>query len=238
MDAEPSNLMRGTVTGTAVFGFVIQSGILFASDTRLSNGLEAKKVFPVGRSPHTLLVGGSGTYMCWDDKRDALAGMCVGSNLTVSQAADFVEKMMREKRMTEPYHRMLIGGGGSTDEGPIIYVLESKPVKKLLGDLFFIGSGYEHVGKYVRSELYRTRRHPRDMTLQEGIEYGKKAILYAMLRDSHTGGNVNVHFLSNDTGRCQILVHEENMKQLLGGRYLSLRHEWEEEESNLDRDEL
>ena len=82
--------------------------------------------------------------------------------------------------------------GGIDDKlGPSLYYLDDDGTR-LKGNLFSVGSG----GTYAYGVVDREYRE--DLTEDEAVELGKRAIFHATHRDAYSGGVINVFIINKD----------------------------------------
>jgi len=82
-------------------------------------------------------------------------------------------------------------GGFDENKGPSLYYIDNDGTR-LKGNLFSVGSG----GTFAYGVVDREYRA--DLTEDEAIELGKRAIFHATHRDAYSGGIINVFVITED----------------------------------------
>ena len=84
-------------------------------------------------------------------------------------------------------------GFDSEDGPPKIFYVDNTGVR-IEGDLFAVGSG----GTFALGILDNARQRMSEMTEDEAIQLGIKAIRHATFRDAYSGGFINVYLISRE----------------------------------------
>merc|ERR1712188_260389 len=95
--------------------------------------------------------------------------------------------------------------------GPQLYYVDNDGMR-LHGDIFSVGSGSTYA--YGVLDSY----YKYDMTVEEAIDLGQRAIYHATHRDAYSGGTNNVY-----------LVKESGWKKMFSGDVLTLHKKYEAE---------
>lgn len=208
--------------GTTTLSFVYQGGIVAAVDSRASLGnfvgsKTTQKVLPVNSHILGTMAGGAADCMFWIRKLKTYALLHEltnnGRRMSVARASRLLSNFLYQNRgldlsvgtMIMGYDddgsnnggAAVVGGGkGNTNDDsssssppPRIYYVDNTGVR-IEGDLFAVGSG----GTFALGILDTERRY--DMTDDEAIALGIKAIRHATFRDAHSGGYINVYHIT------------------------------------------
>jgi len=109
--------------------------------------------------------------------------------------------------------------GWDQGRGPALYYIDDDGTR-LKGDLFSVGSG----ATYAYGILDTNYR--RDLTVEQAVELGKRAVYHATHRDAFSGGIINV-FCILKTGWKQF--YSGDMNELHYGQYQQEREKIEKE---------
>lgn len=210
--------------GTTTLGFVFESGVLIAVDSRSSMGSyigsgTVKKVIPISRYLLGTMAGGAADCSYWE--RD-LAFKCrvhelkEGKRISVAAASKLLANTLYGYRGYGLSMGTMIAGWDA-DLGANLYYIDNDGTR-LKGDMFSVGSGSSYALGVLDNE-YR-----KDLTIPEAIELGKRAIYHATHRDAYSGGIINVFCITKD-GWTQ---HESlDMNELHYGQYAQEKEEKE-----------
>lgn len=98
--------------------------------------------------------------------------------------------------------------------GPQLYYVDNDGMR-LKGDLFSVGSGSTYAYG-VLDNHYR-----KDLTAEEAIELGRRAIYHATHRDAYSGGIINVYH-----------VKEQGWVKVFSGDCMDLHYKYAEEKAS------
>ena len=107
---------------------------------------------------------------------------------------------------------------GVDEDGPHLYYINTEG-SRIKGDIFSIGSGMTHAYG-VLDTFYRY-----DMTVEEAVELGRKAIYHATFRDTGSGGVARVY-----------LVHKGGWTEKIAGDDVNKLHYMYQAEKGLEED--
>lgn len=184
--------------GTTTLGFVFDSGVLIAVDSRASMGSyigsgSVKKVIPISKYLLGTMAGGAADCSFWERN---LAVQCrvhelrEGKRISVAAASKLLSNTLYGYRN----HGLSMGtmvAGWDEALGPALYYIDNDGTR-LKGDLFSVGSGATYAYGVLDNE-YR-----KDLTIPEAVELGRRAIFHATHRDAYSGGTINVFCITND----------------------------------------
>lgn len=108
---------------------------------------------------------------------------------------------------------------GVDDNGPNLYYINTEG-SRIKGNLFSVGSGMTYAYG-VLDTFYRY-----DMSLEEAVELGRKAIYHATNRDTGSGGVVRVYH-----------VHKNGWTEKVAGDDVNKLHYKYQEQKHLEDDE-
>eukprot|EP00917_Polyrhabdina_sp_WS-2016_P009906 GHVP01021734.1.p1 GENE.GHVP01021734.1~~GHVP01021734.1.p1 ORF type:complete len:223 (+),score=33.17 GHVP01021734.1:2-670(+) len=178
--------------GTTTLAFKFNHGIIVAVDSRATSGQDiatqtVKKVIEI--NPYLLgtMAGGAADCSYWE----RLLGVYCrqyelenGERISVRAASQLLANMVgKYKGQGLSMGTMITGWDGT---GPNIYYVDSEGLR-LPGDKFCVGSGSMLAYGILDSE-YRD-----DLSVEEAISLGKRAIFHAGHKDIYSGGSVNVY---------------------------------------------
>jgi 20S proteasome alpha/beta subunit len=184
--------------GTTTLSFVFQDGIVAAVDSRASLGnfvgsKTVQKVLPINSHMLGTMAGGAADCSFWIRKLKAeaeLFELASGYRMSVARASRLLSNALYENRGSDLSVGTMIMGF-DPDGGPRIYYVDDSGAR-IEGDMFSVGSG----STFALGILDRERRF--DMTKEEAIALGIKAIRHATFRDAYSGGFINVFLITSD----------------------------------------
>jgi len=213
--------------GTTTLGFVYNGGVLLAVDSRASMGSyigsgTVKKVIEISRYLLGTMAGGAADCSFWERN---LAFQCrlhelrEGRRISVAAASKLLGNTMYSYRNMGLSMGTMIAGWDET-KGANLYYIDNDGTR-LKGDKFSVGSGSTYAYGVLDSCYHK------DLTLNEAIELGKRAIFHATHRDAYSGGTINVYSIQ-EHGWTQHFSGD--MNELYYGPYDQLRNRKEEKE--------
>lgn len=178
--------------GTTTMAFVYKGGVLVAVDSRASMGSyigsgTVKKVIPISKYLLGTMAGGAADCSFWERN---LATSCrihelrEGKRISVAAASKLLANTVYGYRGMGLSMGTMVAGWDETT-GPALYYVDNDGTR-LKGDRFSVGSGATYAYGILDTE------YKFDMTLQEAVELGKRAIWHATHRDAYSGGVINV----------------------------------------------
>jgi len=181
--------------GTTTLGFVFQGGVILAVDSRASMGSyigsgTVKKVIEI--SPYLLgtMAGGAADCSFWERN---LAFQCrvhelrEGTRISVAAASKILGNILYQYRGRGLSVGTMIAGWDIT-HGPQLFYHDDDGTR-LKGQRFSVGSG----ATYAYGVLDQGFHH--DLSIDEAVELGKRAIYHATHRDAYSGGTINVYYI-------------------------------------------
>jgi len=204
--------------GTTTLGFVFQGGILIAVDARATMGSfissnQVKKVIEINDYLLGTMAGGAADCFYWETN---LAKICRlyqlrhGERISVGGAAKVLCDMVAQYRGYGLSMGTMVAGWDH--KGPSLYMVDDDGIR-LKGNLFSVGSG----SVYAYGVLDSHYRY--DLTLDEAVQLGRKAIYHAGHRDAMSGGVVRVYH-----------VHENGWTKVIPGEDINTIHDEHERE--------
>mmetsp|Transcript_10855 Transcript_10855/g.15302 ORF Transcript_10855/g.15302 Transcript_10855/m.15302 type:complete len:316 (+) Transcript_10855:76-1023(+) len=189
--------------GTTTLSFKFQGGIIAAVDSRASIGnfvgsKTTQKVLPV--SPRILgtMAGGAADCGFWIRKLKAEAKahqLKEGRSMSVARASRILSNALyQNKALGLSVGTMIMGFDDEIIGKPSIYYVDNTGVR-IGGDMFSVGSGSTFALGILDTE-YRY-----DLTEDEAIALGIKAIRHATFRDAFSGGFIGVYLITKDGWR-------------------------------------
>lgn len=210
--------------GTTTLAFIFNGGVCIAVDSRASMGSyigsgTVKKVIKI--SPYLLgtMAGGAADCSFWERQ---LALQCriyelrEGHRISVAAASKILANTVYQYRgMGLSMGTMIAGWDNVT--GPALFYVDSDGTR-LRGEKFSVGSGSTYAYGILDTE------YKKDLSVEEAVELGKRAIWHATHRDAYSGGTINV-FIITEKGWTQHF--SADMNDLYYGQYALERAEEE-----------
>merc|ERR1719463_405474 len=195
MDVKKSGIAPGLMDfrkGTTTLGFVFDHGIIIAVDSRASMGSyissqTVKKVIEINDFLLGTMAGGAADCQFWERH---LARMCRMVELrdkerpSVAAASKMLANIMFSYRGRGLSCGTMVAGWDR--KGPHLYMVDDQGDCHK-GNVFSVGSGSTFAYGVLDSG------YKFDLTLDEAVELGKKAIYHATPRDGASGGVVRVY---------------------------------------------
>jgi len=184
--------------GTTTLAFKFQGGIIAAVDSRASIGSfvgskTTQKVLPVSKHILGTMAGGAADCSFWIRKLRAAARkheLTEGRSITVARASKILSSALYEYRGLQLSVGTMIMGYDDIGGASIYYVDSSGT--RIGGDMFSVGSG----STFALAILDTERRY--EMTEEEAIALGIKAIRHATFRDAYSGGYIGVYLITKE----------------------------------------
>ncbi|KAF9426837.1 Proteasome subunit beta type-5 [Podila epigama] len=177
--------------GTTTLAFKFHGGVIVAVDSRASMGSiiasqTVKKVIQI--NPYLLgtVAGGAADCQYWErelGRRARLFELRNKERVSVAAASKMLCNMVYDYKGMDLSMGTMIAGWDKT--GPALYYVDSDGTR-MKGDMFAVGSG----STFAYGVLDTAYSH--DMTVEQAIELGKRAIYHAAHRDSYSGGPINI----------------------------------------------
>ena len=187
-ESQVTNFDKGTTT----LGFAFQGGVIIAVDSRASQGaFEAsntvRKVIEINDKLLGTMAGGAADCQYWEEylaMEVRLYELKYGEELTVAAASQLFSNILYRYRG----YGLSVGTmiAGSDSKGVQMFYCDNDGIR-LPGNLFAVGSG----GTYAYGVLDSYYKY--DMTLEEAVALGKRAISEATYMDSGSGGVCRVY---------------------------------------------
>jgi 20S proteasome subunit beta 5 len=204
----PESKIANFKKGTTTLGFVFQGGVLIAVDSRASMGQfdsseVVRKVIEINNRMLGTMAGGAADCMFWEEnlaRQVKLYELNYGEQLSVSAASKLFSNMLLQYKNSGLSVGTMIAGSDS--KGTHLYYCDNDG-SRVKGERFAVGSG----GTYAYGVLDTYYRY--DLTLEEAVELGKRAISEATFMDSGSGGVVRVYHV-HEGGWTKIVEAEDN----------------------------
>jgi 5'-3' exonuclease/20S proteasome alpha/beta subunit len=187
--------------GTTTLSFVFQGGIIAAVDSRASLGSfvgskTTQKVLPI--NSHTLgtMAGGAADCSFWIRKlraEAALHELTEGRRMSVSRTSRLLSNALYQNRgLGLSVGTMIMGFDDEEGAPPRIFYVDNTGMR-IAGDLFAVGSG-----STFALGILDTQEKRYDMSADEAVALGIKAIRHATFRDAYSGGFINVFLITKN----------------------------------------
>ena len=207
--------------GTTTLSFTFQGGIIVAVDSRASLGSfvgskTVQKVLPINSHMLGTMAGGAADCSFWIRKLKSQAmlhELKEGHRMSVARASRILSNYLYQLRgLNLSVGTMILGFDDPRDKDdgystvgdsslPRIYYVDNTGVR-IEGDMFSVGSG----STFALSILDTERRH--DMSEDEAIALGVKAIRHATFRDAYSGGYINVYVITRMDGWRKVFTED------------------------------
>ncbi|CAM9380890.1 unnamed protein product, partial [Phaeothamnion confervicola] len=194
--------------GTTTLAFKFQGGILVSVDSRSTMGPyiasgTVKKIIEI--NPYLLgtMAGGAADCSYWERNLGIQCRMYELRNkerISVAAASKLLANTMLQYRGYGLSMGTMVAGWDKT--GPQLYYVDDDGTR-LHGNMFSCGSGSTYAYGVIDSH------YKYDMTEEEAIELGQRAIYHATHRDAYSGGRNNV-YLVKETGWVNICSTDVN----------------------------
>lgn len=188
------NTSMAVKKGTTTLGFVYKGGIIIAVDSRASMGtfISSQTVCKVLEISDVILgtmAGGAADCSYWERYLAKLCRLFELRNqekIPVAAASNLLANIFYSWRGYGLCCGTMIAGWNATKEEPELYFVDDKATR-LKGNLFSCGSG----STFAYGVLDNTYKW--DMTDEEAVELGRRAIYHATHRDGGSGGVCRVY---------------------------------------------
>jgi len=183
--------------GTTTLAFRYQGGVVVSVDSRATQGpyiasQSVKKIIEINPFLLGTMAGGAADCQFWErdlGRQCRLYELRNKERISVAAASKLLANTMFQYRGYGLSMGTMVTGWDKT--GPQLYYVDND-AQRLHGDLFSVGSGSTYAYG-VLDNYYRF-----DMTYEEAIELGKRAILHATHRDAYSGGINNVYHIGEN----------------------------------------
>ena len=180
--------------GTTTLGFTFDGGIIIAVDSRASMGSyvssgTVRKVIEINDYLLGTMAGGAADCSFWERH---LARLCRlyelrnSERISVAAASNLLCNIFLQYRGYGLSCGTMIAGWDKS--GPQLYMVDDSG-NRFKGERFSVGSGSTYAYGVLDSE-YRT-----DLSLEEAVSLGRRAIYHATHRDAASGGMVRVYHI-------------------------------------------
>jgi 20S proteasome subunit beta 5 len=183
--------------GTTTLAFKFQGGVVVSVDSRATQGpyiasQSVKKVIEINPFLLGTMAGGAADCQFWErdlGRQCRLYELRNKERISVAAASKLLCNTMYQYRGYGLSMGTMVTGWDKT--GPQLYYVDNDATR-IHGDLFSVGSG----STYAYGVLDNHYRY--DLTVEEAIELGKRAILHATHRDAYSGGINNVYHVGEN----------------------------------------
>lgn len=183
--------------GTTTLAFEFKEGVLVAVDARATQGPfissnQVKKVIEINDFLLGTMAGGAADCQFWEGY---IAMLCRVHQLRHGEAPSVAMASMMLCSIMRQYKGYGLSMGtmftGSDKTGASLYYIDNDATR-LRGKLFAVGSG----GTFAYGVLDTNYRY--DMSLDEAVKLGIRAISSATFKDSASGGIVRIYHVTNN----------------------------------------
>eukprot|EP00889_Picochlorum_renovo_P000213 jgi/Picre1/27243/NNA_000212.t1 len=183
--------------GTTTLGFIFNGGIIIAVDSRASQGSyissqSVKKVIEINPFLLGTMAGGAADCQFWErnlGRQCRLYELNHGKRITVRAASKLLANTVYSYRGSGLSMGTMVAGWDAT--GPGLYYVDSDG-QRTGGKVFSVGSGSLYAYG-VLDEGYSW-----DLSVEDAIELGQRAIYHATFRDAASGGCVSVYHVDGE----------------------------------------
>ena len=206
--------------GTTTLGFTFKHGVLLAVDSRASMGSyigsgSVQKVIRISKYLLGTMAGGAADCSYWERNlalQTRIHELNEGKRISVAAASKRLGNTVYHYRNYGLSMGTMIAGWDE-EAGPNLYYIDNDGTR-LKGERFSVGSG----STYAYGIMDEGYNH--DMTVEQAVELGKRAIYHATHRDAYSGGVINVYCITED-GWTQ--HYKGDMNELHYGQYAEER---------------
>ncbi|KAH3758790.1 proteasome subunit beta type 5 [Pelomyxa schiedti] len=186
--------------GTTTLGFIFQGGVVIAVDSRSTQGSyissgTVKKVIEINPFLLGTMAGGAADCAFWErelGRQCRLYELQNKQRISVAAASKILSNILYYYRGYGLSVGTMIAGWDK--KGPGLYYVDDDGTR-LSGHLFSVGSGSMHAYGVLDSGW----RY--DLSEEDALELGRRAIYHATHRDAYTGGIVNVYLVKPEGWR-------------------------------------
>jgi len=183
--------------GTTTLAFKYNGGVIVSVDSRATQGpyiasQSVQKVIEINPFLLGTMAGGAADCQFWErdlGRQCRLYELRNKERISVAAASKLLANTMYQYRGYGLSMGTMVTGWDKT--GPQLYYVDNDATR-IHGDLFSVGSGSTYAYG-VLDNYYR-----KDLTTEEAIELGKRAIVHATHRDSYSGGMNNVYHVGEN----------------------------------------
>lgn len=183
--------------GTTTLAFKYNGGVVVSVDSRATQGpfiasQSVKKIIEINPFLLGTMAGGAADCQFWErdlGRQCRLYELRNKERISVAAASKLLANTMYQYRGYGLSMGTMVTGWDKT--GPQLYYVDNDATR-IHGDLFSVGSGSTYAYG-ILDNYYR-----KDMTYDEAIELGKRAILHATHRDAYSGGVNNVYHVGEN----------------------------------------
>ena len=194
--------------GTTTLGFKFKDGIILAVDSRASMGTfdsseTVRKVIEINDHMLGTMAGGAADCQFWEENLARIVKLYelnTGERLSIAGASNLFSNMLYQYKGYGLSLGTMIAG--SDDKGTHLYYCDNDGIR-IAGDKFAVGSG----GTYAYGVLDTYYRY--DLSIDEAVALGKRAISEATYMDSASGGVCRVYHVHNN-GWTKLVEAEDN----------------------------
>eukprot|EP01059_Diplonema_ambulator_P000392 TRINITY_DN1032_c0_g2_i1.p1 TRINITY_DN1032_c0_g2~~TRINITY_DN1032_c0_g2_i1.p1 ORF type:complete len:279 (+),score=68.45 TRINITY_DN1032_c0_g2_i1:63-899(+) len=180
--------------GTTTLGFQYNGGIIIAVDSRASTGQyiassTTMKVIEINNYMLGTMAGGAADCQFWHrvlGQECRLWELRNNQRITIAAASKILWNILYHYRNHGLSVGTMVAGWGS--QGPSLYMMDDSGTR-LKGNLFSVGSGSIYAYGVLDAD-YRA-----DLSDEEAIALGTRAILHATHRDAGSGGWIQVYHI-------------------------------------------
>lgn len=195
--AADSNQTVKFAKGTTTLAFKFNDGIIVSVDSRSTMGAyiasgTVKKIIEINPFLLGTMAGGAADCSFWERNLGMQCRMYElrnGKRITVAAASKLLANTVNSYRGYGLSMGTMVTGWDET--GPQLYYVDSDGTR-LKGNMFSVGSGSTYAYG-VLDNYYRP-----DLTVEEAIDLGKRAIYHATHRDAYSGGINNLYHVTKE----------------------------------------
>ncbi|KAJ3105256.1 Proteasome subunit beta type-8 [Phlyctochytrium planicorne] len=181
--------------GTTTLAFQFNDGVIVAVDSRATGGSyiasqTVKKIIEINNFLLGTMAGGAADCSFWErelGRRCRLYELANKKRISVAAASKLLSNMVYAYKGMGLSMGTMVTGWDET--GPQLYYVDSDG-QRLKNHLFSVGSGSTYAYG-VLDAGYRP-----DLTVEEAIDLGRRAIYHATFRDAYSGGFVTVYHVT------------------------------------------
>lgn len=186
--------------GTTTLAFKFDAGVIVSVDSRSTQGpyiasQTVKKVIEINPFLLGTMAGGAADCAFWERNLGTQCRMYELRNkqrVSVAAASKMLANMMYRYRGRGLSMGTMVCGWDA--KGPQLYYVDDDGTR-LKGDVFCVGSGSTYAYGVIDSNLRA------DLTVEEAVDLGRRAIAGAAHRDAYSGGWNNLYLVTPDGWR-------------------------------------
>ncbi len=195
--------------GTTTVGLVCSDGVILATDKRATMGTLiahkfVQKSFMIDKHIGATVAGmvsDAQMLIRWIQAEARLYKMRKGEEMSIEGVATLMSNVLHSQRYYPMIVQLIVGGVDKN--GTKLYSID--PMGSMIEDTIIATGSGSPVAYGVLEDNYKD-----DLTLEEGLKIGTRAMKSALKRDAMTGDGIDIVKITRDEGFQRVSVDEIN----------------------------